>query len=82
MHVSVIAPEQAVFDGAADAVIAPAFDGLVGILPHHAPFMTLLGKGTLTIRAGGSENRYQVVGGCLQVAANRVRIVADRIASS
>ena len=42
------------FDGPAESVVAPAFDGLVGILPRHAPFMTLLGTGTLTVRGGGA----------------------------
>ena len=42
MHVTVISPVAAMFDGDADAVTAPAFDGEVGILPGHAPFMTLL----------------------------------------
>jgi F-type H+-transporting ATPase subunit epsilon len=82
MRVTVISPEQAVFDGDAESVIAPAYDGLVGILPRHAPFMTLLGKGTLKVRSGGTENRFQVAGGFLQVAKDRVRIVADRVANS
>ncbi len=50
MHVTVVSPERAVFDGAADAVIAPAFDGQVGILPRHAPFLTLLGTGVLRVQ--------------------------------
>jgi F-type H+-transporting ATPase subunit epsilon len=82
MHVTVISPEQAIFDGTAEAVIAPAHDGLVGILPRHAAFMTLLGKGTLTVRGSGAENRFQVAGGFLQVAQDRVRIVADRVSKS
>lgn len=82
MHVTVISPEQAVYDGAADAVIAPAHDGLVGILPRHAAFMTLLGQGVLTVRAAGGENRFQVAGGFMQVSKDRVRIVADRVAKS
>jgi F-type H+-transporting ATPase subunit epsilon len=82
MRVTVISPEQAVFDGDAESVIAPAYDGLVGILPRHAPFMTLLGKGILKVRSGGTENRFQVAGGFLQVAKDRVRIVADRVANS
>ena len=45
MQVTVISPEASMFDGEADAVVAPAFDGQVGILPNHAPFMTLLGRG-------------------------------------
>jgi F-type H+-transporting ATPase subunit epsilon len=76
MHVSVISAERAVFDGDGDAVVAPAYDGLVGILPRHAPFMTLLGKGIVKIRQRGTTKEIQVAGGFLQVAADTVRIVA------
>jgi F-type H+-transporting ATPase subunit epsilon len=79
MQVTVISPESSMFDGEADAVVAPAYDGEVGILPNHAPFMTLLGAGTLTIRAGGGTNRFVVEGGFLQVVDNRVRIVAEHV---
>jgi F-type H+-transporting ATPase subunit epsilon len=76
MRVSVISAERAVFDGDADAVVAPAFDGLVGILPRHAPFMTLLGKGIVKISRSGETTRLRVAGGFLQVAADVVKIVA------
>ena len=81
MHVSVISAERAIFDGEADSVVAPAFDGLLGILPRHAPFMTLLGDGVVKIRqSGGTLTRLTVMGGFLQVASNVVRIVARRAA--
>ena len=67
------------FDGDADAVVAPAFDGEVGILPNHAPFTTLLGQGTLTVRQGTTVNRFRVRGGFLQVVDNRVRVVAEHV---
>jgi F-type H+-transporting ATPase subunit epsilon len=76
MHVSVISAERSVFDGDADAVVAPAYDGLVGILPRHAPFMTLLGEGVVKISQSGNVTRLNVMGGFLQVASNVVRIVA------
>jgi F-type H+-transporting ATPase subunit epsilon len=79
MHVTVVSPERAVFDGAADAVVAPAYDGLVGILSRHAPFLTLLGSGALTVRQSGSATRFQVAGGFLQVVGDEVRVVADRV---
>jgi F-type H+-transporting ATPase subunit epsilon len=60
-------------------VVAPAFDGEVGILPNHAPFMTLLGTGTLSIRRGGDVRRFAVKGGFLQVVDNRVRVVAEHV---
>lgn len=79
MQVTVISPDASMFDGAADAVVAPAFDGEVGILPNHAPFMTLLGEGTLTVRQAGSTSRFRVRGGFLQVVDNRVRVVAEQV---
>jgi F-type H+-transporting ATPase subunit epsilon len=79
MRVTVISPEAAMFDGEADAVTAPAFDGQVGILPRHAPFMTLLGEGDLTVRHAGSTRSFRVKGGFLQVVADRVRVVAEQV---
>ncbi len=79
MRVTVVSPERAVFDGAADAVVAPAYDGQVGILSRHAPFLTLLGSGALIVRQGGSATRFQVTGGFLQVVGDAVRVVADRV---
>ncbi len=77
MHVTVISPEQAVFEGDAESVIAPAYDGEVGILPSHAPLMTLLGEGDLKVRQAGTTHTFRVRGGFLQVADDQVRIVAE-----
>ncbi len=79
MRVTVNSPEAAIFDVEADAVNAPAYDGQVGILPHHAPFMTLLGSGILTVRAGENEHQFHVDGGFLQAVNNTVRIVAEKV---
>lgn len=77
MRVTVISPEQAIFDGDATAVTAPAYDGLVGILPGHAPFVTLLGEGRLTVRADGQDRNFTVRQGFLQVIDDTVRVVAE-----
>lgn len=77
MHVTLISPEKSVYDGAADAIVAPAFDGEVGILPRHAPFMTLLGEGRMTVREGEASHRFEVRGGFLQVVDDVVRVVAE-----
>lgn len=82
MHVVVLSPERTVFDGEANALVAPAFDGQVGILPRHAPFLTLLGRGQLTVRTGGVESRFHLVGGFLQVSGGVVRVVAEKVESS
>lgn len=79
MQVLVISPECTVFQGQAESLVAPAHDGKVGILPRHAPFMTLLGQGTLSIRETGVTRKFRVQGGFLQVVSNTVRIVAEQI---
>jgi F-type H+-transporting ATPase subunit epsilon len=79
MRVTVISPEAAVFDGEADAVVAPAFDGELGILDNHAALMTTLGTGTLVVRSGGTVRRFLVQGGFLQVVKNRVRVLAESV---
>jgi F-type H+-transporting ATPase subunit epsilon len=79
MRVLVIGPERAVYDGEADAVTVPCYDGEVGILPRHAPFMSLLGTGFLTVRSGSATRQFRVQGGFLQVVSNTVRVVAEHV---
>jgi F-type H+-transporting ATPase subunit epsilon len=76
LKVSLISPERVLFEGEVDSLVAPAFDGEVGILSSHAPMMTLLGKGTL--RLGGNAGSYRVEGGFLQVIDDRVRVVTEK----
>jgi F-type H+-transporting ATPase subunit epsilon len=79
LKVSVISPEAVLFEGEADSVVAPAFDGEVGILSGHAPMMALLGKGV--IRLGGGQ-RFNVQGGFLQVVGNHVRVVTEKASAA
>jgi F-type H+-transporting ATPase subunit epsilon len=75
LKVSVISPEAVLFEGEAASVVAPAFDGEVGILDGHAPMMTLLGHGLLRL---GGEKSFNVEGGFLQVVENTVRVVTEK----
>ena len=77
LTVSVISPERVLFEGTVDSLVAPAYDGEVGILPRHAPMMTLLGKGELRLGSGGSAGRFRVEGGFLQVLNDSVRVVTE-----
>lgn len=78
LHVSVISPESALYEGDATSVVAPAYDGEVGILTGHAPMMTLLGKGELRIEGAGAARAFAIEGGFLQVVDNQVRVVTER----
>ncbi len=77
MRVTVLSPERPLYEGEAVAVVAPAYDGQVGILQRHAAFLTLLGEGTLTVQHEGGTSQFRVAGGFLQVRADVVRVVAD-----
>jgi len=78
LTVSVISPEAVLYEGTTDSVVAPAFDGEVGILTGHAPMMTLLSKGVLRLGGSGGGQRFNVDGGFLQVADNVVRVVTEK----
>jgi F-type H+-transporting ATPase subunit epsilon len=78
LTVSVVSPERTLFEGEAESLIAPAFDGQVGILTDHAPMLTLLGDGELRLTSAGGERKFTVSGGFLEVADNRVRVVTER----
>ncbi len=80
LKVSVISPEAVLFEGETDSVVAPAFDGEVGILTGHAPLMALLGNGEL--RLGGAGSRFNVSSGFMQVLNNQVRVVTEKAASA
>ncbi len=77
LTVSVISPERILFEGAADSVVAPAFDGEVGVMTDHAPMLTLLGRGELRLSVGGAATRFTVQGGFMQVVDNTVRVVTE-----
>jgi F-type H+-transporting ATPase subunit epsilon len=75
LHVSVISPEAMLYEGDTQSVVAPAFDGEVGVLTGHAPMVTLLGNGTLRVGDGPS---FTVSGGFVQVVDNQVRVVTEK----
>ncbi len=77
LKVSVVSPEATLFEGEASSVVAPAFDGEVGILPSHAPMITVLGQGTLRVN-GATNVRFTVSGGFVQVVDDNVRVVTEK----
>ncbi len=78
LSVRVVSPAEVVFEGDAASVVAPSWDGQVGVLPNHAPFLTLLGAGELAVDlpGGGSETFY-VAGGVMKVEQNAVTVLTE-----
>jgi F-type H+-transporting ATPase subunit epsilon len=73
----VTAERQVLVDDNVDMVVAPSIEGEVGILPNHAPMLTLLQTGELRIKKGADEQSIIVSGGFLEVLENRVTVLAD-----
>lgn len=87
LSVRIVSPERVVFEGRARAVVAPAWDGQLGILRGHAPLITLLGSGEVRVlhpAHGGTsaEDRYPVSGGVLEVDQNTVTVLSERTGGS
>ena len=78
LRVRVVSPASVVYEGEATSLVVPAWDGKVGILPHHAPMISLLGAGELSIDlpGGGSREMY-VAGGVVQVVDDEVTVLSE-----
>jgi F-type H+-transporting ATPase subunit epsilon len=72
-----VTAERQVLTQEADIVIAPGTEGELGILPRHAPLVTMLNPGVMTLRNDGEEQILAISGGFLQVFRDRVLILAD-----
>ncbi|MEN8145649.1 MAG: ATP synthase F1 subunit epsilon [Gemmatimonadota bacterium] len=82
MRVSVISPTEVGYEGEAESVVAPAFDGRLGILYGHAPMMVLLGTGDVVIRNGQHTETFTVARGFLQVVDNEISIMAEEVSGT
>ncbi len=77
LRFEIVTAERAVYSDEVDIVIAPGIEGQLGILPSHAPLLTMLQPGELVVRKEGEETAIFVSGGFLEVMQNRVTVLAD-----
>ena len=79
-QLSILTPEQRVFEGDVGYMQAPGSEGHFGVLTSHAPLVTSLGEGTLRVRAAdGREARRAPRGGFFEVSHNRTTVLADAV---
>jgi F-type H+-transporting ATPase subunit epsilon len=76
-RLDIVTAEGVVFSEDVDVVVAPGVEGQLGILPHHAPLMTMLQPGELRARKGGEEFSLAISGGFLEVRPDRIIVLAD-----
>lgn len=78
LHFEFVSPETMLFSGEVDQVDLPGSEGDMGILPGHAPLVTALRPGIVTIFRGGVREPVVVIGGFAEVSPAGLTVLADR----
>ncbi len=73
----IVSQDRTVFQDDVDVVVLPGVAGEMGILPHHAPVLTILKYGVIKIRKSGKEELFAVAGGVAEVQPTIVTVLAD-----
>jgi len=77
LHLSLVTPEREAPPGAADMVVVPGVEGDFGVLPNHAPVMSNIRPGWLTVTDEGQEERIVIRGGFAEVTAEGLNVLAE-----
>jgi F-type H+-transporting ATPase subunit epsilon len=77
LHFALVSPERELFHGEVDHVIVPGSEGEFGVLPNHAPVMSVVKPGALRILNGGDERRIFVNGGFADVTPEGLTVLAE-----
>ncbi len=77
IRLDIVTAERSVYSEDVSMLVAPGIAGQLGILPHHAPLMTMLKPGELLIKKSGEEIAMAVSGGFLEVRPDRIIVLAD-----
>jgi F-type H+-transporting ATPase subunit epsilon len=80
LHFDFVSPERVLFSGDVDQVDLPGAEGDMGILAGHAPVVTALRPGILTIFRGGAREPIVISGGFAEVGPGGLTVLADTAA--
>jgi len=78
LHFEFVSPESVLFSGEVDQVDLPGIEGDMGILPGHAPIVTALRPGIVTIIRDGRREPVVVIGGFAEVSPAGLTVLADK----
>jgi F-type H+-transporting ATPase subunit epsilon len=78
LHLDFVSPERVLFTGDVDQVDLPGAEGDLGILPGHAPLVTALRPGIVTVFREGKQDLIVVIGGFAEVSPAGLTVLADQ----
>ena len=76
-RLEIVTVESLVYSEDVNVLVAPGIDGQLGILPRHAPLLTILKPGEIRVVQDGEESYISVGGGFMEVLGGKVTILAD-----
>lgn len=77
LNLEIVTPEKKVLSETVDSVTVPTASGEVGILSNHAPLISSLKPGILTVNRAGQNEKMVVAGGFVEVSSNKVSVLTD-----
>jgi F-type H+-transporting ATPase subunit epsilon len=77
LRLEIVTPEAKTYSDDVDSVVIPGIDGELGVLPMHAPVMTLLEPGELRVLKSGQELRLAVGEGFVEITPEKVAVLTD-----
>ncbi|MEI6534212.1 MAG: ATP synthase F1 subunit epsilon [Verrucomicrobiaceae bacterium] len=77
LKLEIVTPESRVFSDEVDSVVLPGTEGEMGVLPAHAPLVTMLKPGELRFVRGGKAEEFVVGEGMVEVTGSTVRVLTD-----
>ena len=77
IRVEIVSQDRMVYEGQADIVTLPGIEGEMGILPQHAPLITTLSYGIVTVSYEGKEEVFTIAGGFVEVQPDIITVLAD-----
>lgn len=82
-NLKILTPNRKELDEAVVSIVAPGEAGYLGVLANHAPLITTLQRGTLTVRFGDNREReFEISGGILKVAHNEAILLTESIVAA
>lgn len=77
IRLEIVTPERKVLDADVDSVTVPTASGEAGIMPNHAPLISVLKPGILSYSIKGATERLAVSSGFVEVSSNKVAVLVD-----
>lgn len=81
MTLEILTPDKTVFEGEVVSVTVPGSQGSFEVLNNHAPIISTLEDGKVTVRTGKSHQTFNIKGGVVEVLNNKIMVLAEGVES-